>query len=62
MTKRKVSLTFDKIYADVKPGYKERLLNFRAAHPYKRVTLDGMTWEYIAAGREMKRSCYSAAV
>jgi len=51
MGKRRAKPTFDEIYQDVKPEYKERLLNFRAAHPYKRVTLDGMTWEYIAAGQ-----------
>lgn len=51
MGKRKAKPTFDEIYANVKPEYKERLLNFRAAHPYKRVTLDGVTWEYIAAGQ-----------
>ncbi len=51
MGKQRVKPTFDEIYTDVKPEYKERLRNFRAAHPYKRVILDGVTWEYIAAGQ-----------
>jgi pimeloyl-ACP methyl ester carboxylesterase len=51
VTKRKTRPTFDEIYANVKPEYKERLLNFRAAHPYKRVTLDSVPWEYVVAGQ-----------
>jgi len=51
MGKRRGKLTFAEIYQDVKPEYKERLLDFRAAHPYKRVTLHGVPWEYIAAGQ-----------
>ncbi len=51
MGKRRAKPIFDEIYANVKPEYKERLLNFRAAYPYKRITLNGVTWEYIAAGQ-----------
>jgi pimeloyl-ACP methyl ester carboxylesterase len=51
MGKRGGKSTFDAIYANVKPEYKERLISFRAAYPYKRVTLDGVQWEYIAAGQ-----------
>ncbi|MBN1876025.1 MAG: alpha/beta hydrolase [Anaerolineae bacterium] len=51
MGKRQAIPTFDDFYRDVKPEYTERLLNFRAAHPYKQVTLNGVRWDYIAAGQ-----------
>lgn len=51
MGKRRGKRTFDEIYQDVKPEYRERLLNFRAAHPYKQVPLDGVPWDVIVAGQ-----------
>lgn len=42
---------FDRIYADVSTAKRERLRQFRAAHPRKYLTIDGVDWEYIAAGQ-----------
>ena len=39
------------IYQDVPPAQRDRLLTFRATHPYQQVPLDGTTWRYIACGQ-----------
>lgn len=41
----------DTIYRDVPPEQRRHLEAFRAAHPYKRLTVNGVVWEYIASGR-----------
>lgn len=50
MQKREAKRNFEDFYRDVKPEYRERLRHFRAAHPYKHLTLKGVPWEVIAAG------------
>lgn len=41
---------FDRIYRHVPAERREQLRQFRATHPYKRLTVDGVEWEYIACG------------
>jgi pimeloyl-ACP methyl ester carboxylesterase len=48
MTRKK---TFDQIYQDVAPERREELLQFRATHPYRHLTVGGADWAYIAAGQ-----------
>lgn len=43
--------TFDEIYARVPLDQRARLKEFRQAHPLRRLTTDGTTWEYISCGR-----------
>jgi len=40
-----------RLYRGVPDEQVARLLQFRTAHPYRRVTIDGGDWEYIDAGR-----------
>jgi lipase len=39
-----------RLYKDVPTEQVERLHQFRADHPYRRVTINGAAWEYIDAG------------
>ena len=39
------------LYADVSPEQVAKLLDFRAAHPYRHITQSGTIWPYIDAGR-----------
>jgi len=41
----------EEIYRDVPSAQRERLLTFRATHPYKRLTVHGATWRYVACGQ-----------
>jgi lipase len=41
----------EKIYQDVPSAQRERLLTFRATHPYTHLPLDDTTWRYIACGQ-----------
>jgi len=43
--------TFDKLYRDVSPERRAQLLDFRATHPYQRLTVGDVAWEYIACGQ-----------
>lgn len=43
--------SFDKIYRNVPPEQRERLRRFRADHPYRRLTVHGVDWDYIAGGQ-----------
>jgi pimeloyl-ACP methyl ester carboxylesterase len=38
------------VYARVPADQLQRLIQFRAAHPYTETTIDGIPWRYIAAG------------
>ncbi|HGY09839.1 MAG TPA: alpha/beta hydrolase [Oceanithermus profundus] len=42
--------SFEELAADVPAADRERLLAFRAAHPPKRLRVDGLDWEYVAFG------------
>ena len=46
--------SFDNIYQDVSAERLEQLQQFRAAHPYKRLTVDGVEWEYVTCGQGAK--------
>lgn len=41
----------DELYAKVPAEQVSRLGDFRAGHPYRRLAVGGITWEYIACGR-----------
>ena len=42
---------FDTLYKNVPHEQRERLRTFRSTHPYKFITVDNTTWEYISCGR-----------
>lgn len=42
---------FERIYRQVPPDQVERLLAFRATHPYKELGVAGAQWRYIACGQ-----------
>ncbi|MGQ9682781.1 MAG: alpha/beta fold hydrolase [Anaerolineae bacterium] len=39
------------LYRNVPQEQKDRLLQFRATHPYRRAVVDGYTWHYMACGQ-----------
>ena len=41
---------FERLYRKVPQEQKDRLLQFRATHPYQQITVGGNTWRYIACG------------
>jgi pimeloyl-ACP methyl ester carboxylesterase len=43
--------TFDELYRDVPAQRRERVLQFRAAHPFKHFTAKGVTWDYVTGGQ-----------
>jgi ubiquinone/menaquinone biosynthesis C-methylase UbiE/pimeloyl-ACP methyl ester carboxylesterase len=45
---------FDHIYQNVLPAQRERLLTFRATHPYQQAPLEDTTWRYLACGQQGK--------
>lgn len=45
---------FDEIYKQVTPEQKRLLQEFRAAHPYKELIVNGICWRYISCGRGSK--------
>jgi pimeloyl-ACP methyl ester carboxylesterase len=45
-----MTATFDELYREVSPERREQLLQFRATHPYKHLTVGDVAWEYIACG------------
>ena len=42
---------YEEIYRQVPAEQVERLRAFRAAHPYRRLQVGGLEWEYIASGQ-----------
>jgi len=42
---------YTKFYRKVPQDQVERLKRFRSEHPYKHLTVDGATWEYISCGQ-----------
>ncbi|MBU7026323.1 MAG: alpha/beta hydrolase [Theionarchaea archaeon] len=45
------NINFDTLYKNVPHEQRERLMKFRSTHPYKSLTVDDITWEYISCGR-----------
>ena len=42
---------FDKFYSKVPQCQRELLRKFRLAHPYKHLTVDGVSWKYTSYGQ-----------
>jgi len=42
---------FEHIYADVPADQKNMLLQFRAAHPYRELEIEGKRWRYLSSGQ-----------
>jgi len=42
---------FEDIYREVPAELRQALQQFRATHPYQRLEVGGVTWEYITSGR-----------
>lgn len=42
---------FDALYRNVPQTQREQLKQFRSTHPYKTITVNGVTWEYISCGK-----------
>lgn len=52
LVKSDVTDGISRLYAEVPAPQVEKLKQFRAANPYKRVTISDVEWEYIVAGQE----------
>ena len=42
---------YNKFYRKAPQDQTERLKRFRSTHPYKHLTIDGVTWKYISCGQ-----------
>lgn len=43
--------SFERIFKDVPREQREQLLKFRAAHPVKKLTVQGNAWDYLSGGQ-----------
>jgi len=50
----RTAATTEEIYRDVLWAQRERLLTFRATHPYQQLTVNGAPWRYVACGQGEK--------
>lgn len=52
----------EKIYRDVPAAQREKLLTFRATHPYEELIVNGTTWRYISCGQGQGDKRHSEAL